>query len=164
MVDVCQVAMETLTPSSCTLYHNTKTQVFAKKQLQVSLFRFMQETKKINSIKKKKRISVFLSVAGLWFREQMLWKRKKEMQFNFSRTLNYTEKRGKSWGWAWYELLSPAHTSYHDSGPAALWPTPQHEPDPWNHDTLLFRPSCKSITSLSFKSGTCGLHVLYIFF
>lgn len=35
--------------------------------------------------------------------------------------------------------------------PAGLRSTPQHEPDTWNHDTLLFWRSCKSITSPRFK-------------
>lgn len=48
--------------------------------------------------------------------------------------------------------------------PAVLRSTPQYKPDTPNHDTLLFWPSCKSITSLRFKSGTCRLHVLNIYF
>lgn len=43
---------------------------------------------------------------------------------------------------------------------AALRSAPQYKPDPENHDTLLFWPSCKSITSPLFKSGTCGFPVL----
>lgn len=35
--------------------------------------------------------------------------------------------------------------------PAALRSTFQYKPDTRNHDTLLFWPSCKSVTSLCFK-------------
>lgn len=49
--------------------------------------------------------------------------------------------------------------------PATLRSPLQYKPDTWNHDTLLFWPSCKSITSpLLQKWNVCGLHVLYIYF